>query len=90
MLFVALMFAALIAIAGGFIGFADSMYDRALAKWGRYELRWTFNGPLPGPKRFWTRSGALRYLNQVQIPQDDKTEEKFYIVDLETKEEFEE
>ena len=86
MLFLALMFAVLIAVAGGFIGVADAMHDRALARWGRYELRWTFDSPLPGPKRFWTRSGALRYLDGMH----DETGEKFYIVDLETKEEFDE
>lgn len=87
MLFAALITSMMIVLGGFLIGFADTLYDRALSRWGRYELRWTFHGTLPGTKRFWTLSGALQFLNQ--IPQDsNKDEERFYIVNLETKEEY--
>lgn len=79
-LMIMMLAAVSIAAIGTLAGVVYVSVNAALNRWGRYELGWKFDDPFPDPKRFWTRSGALRYLAQMS----NDTENEMFIKDRKT------
>lgn len=62
MMFVMATLALVLVLVGGFAGAMYHLTGNALERWGRYELRWDYDDPFPGDQRFWTLTGAKKYL----------------------------